>query len=130
MRTPPQLALAYERLVERQWVVWHRFPLISFVEPAILRFEQLRTLKLNVGMMDLRIAAIALENQLTVVTRNLRDFQKRHSTEAPRALAHLKSVALAGGNVFEALLEASRVCSLGQMTQALYGIGGEYRRAM
>ena len=54
--------------------VWKRFPVLSFTEPAILRFEQLRSMKLNVGSMDLRIGAIALEHGLTAVARNLRDF--------------------------------------------------------
>lgn len=54
--------------------VWKRHPLLSFPEPAILRFENLRSLRLNVGLLDLRIAAVALENGLTVVTRNRRDF--------------------------------------------------------
>ncbi len=54
--------------------VWGRFVVLSFPETAILRFEQLRSLRLNVGLMDLRIAAIALENSLTIVTRNQRDF--------------------------------------------------------
>jgi tRNA(fMet)-specific endonuclease VapC len=73
-RSHQQIALAYERVVTRLLPVWCRFPVFSFREPAILRFEQLRSMQLNVGMMDLRIAAVALENGLTVVTRNQRDF--------------------------------------------------------
>jgi tRNA(fMet)-specific endonuclease VapC len=75
-RDRQQIALVYQMLVTRLLPVWTRFPVLPFSEPAILRFEQLRTLKLNVGLMDLRIAAIALENGLTVVTRNLRDFNR------------------------------------------------------
>jgi tRNA(fMet)-specific endonuclease VapC len=73
-RNPQQLARAYDLLVTRLLPVWCRFTVVPFTEPAILRFEQLRTQKLNIGSMDLRIAAIALENGLTVVTRNQRDF--------------------------------------------------------
>ena len=58
----------------------------------------------------------------------LRDFQKRHEAEAPQALAQLKRVATEGGNIFGALMDAVRVASLGQITQALYAVGGEYRR--
>jgi tRNA(fMet)-specific endonuclease VapC len=47
---------------------------LSFTEPAVLRFEKLRSQRLNIGMMDLRIAAVALESGRTVVTRNQRDF--------------------------------------------------------
>ncbi len=49
---------------------------LPFPEPAQLRFEQLAAMKLNVRKMDLRIAAIALEQGAVVVTRNLRDFQR------------------------------------------------------
>jgi tRNA(fMet)-specific endonuclease VapC len=73
-RNRQQVALAYDMLVSRLLPVWERFVVLSFSETSILRFEQLRSLRLNVGLMDLRIAAIALENNLTVVTRNQRDF--------------------------------------------------------
>jgi tRNA(fMet)-specific endonuclease VapC len=73
-RNRQQVARAYEMLAARLLPVWNRFPVLSFPEPAILRFEQLRSLRLNVSLMDLRIAALALENGLTVVTRNQRDF--------------------------------------------------------
>jgi len=62
--------------------------------------------------------------------RSLREFQKRHTVEAARAVSTLKTSALRGGNVFAALMDAARVCSLGQMSRALYEIGGQYRRAM
>lgn len=55
-------------------------------------------------------------------------FQKIHSQESLVALKKLKANVVAGDNIFEALLEASRVCSLYQMTQALYEVGGQYRR--
>lgn len=73
-RNRQQVALAYDMLVTRLLPVWCRFRVLSYPETAILRFEQVRSLRLNVGLMDLRIAAIALENNLTVVTRNQRDF--------------------------------------------------------
>jgi tRNA(fMet)-specific endonuclease VapC len=75
-RDHQQIARAYVMLVTRLLPVWTRFAVLPFTEPAIQRFEQLRSLKLNVGLMDLRIAAIALENGLTVVTRNRRDFNR------------------------------------------------------
>jgi tRNA(fMet)-specific endonuclease VapC len=73
-RDHQRIALTYERLVSRLLPVWCRFVVLAFPEPSILRFEQLRALRLNVGLMDLRIAAVALENHLTIVTRNQRDF--------------------------------------------------------
>ncbi|MEM8995087.1 MAG: methylmalonyl-CoA mutase family protein [Acidobacteriota bacterium] len=60
--------------------------------------------------------------------RRLEDFHRRHETRAPGALAKLKAAALDGSNLFAELLEATRVCSLGQITHALYEVGGEYRR--
>lgn len=71
-----ELALAFEMLVMRLLPVWSRFAVLSFTDVAILRFEQLRSMRLNIGLMDLRTAAIALENRLTVVTRNQRDFAR------------------------------------------------------
>jgi tRNA(fMet)-specific endonuclease VapC len=50
--------------------------ILTFPEPAIRRYEQLKSSRLNVGKKDLRIAAIALEHGGIVVTRNLRDFQR------------------------------------------------------
>jgi methylmalonyl-CoA mutase len=64
------------------------------------------------------------ESQLTRV----RAFQEQHEQEATAALAHLKEVATSGGNVFAALMDAARVCSLGQVTEAFFEVGGAYRR--
>jgi methylmalonyl-CoA mutase len=60
----------------------------------------------------------------------LRAFQARHQAEAPAALAALQEAATSGGNLFEALLSAVRVCSLGQITQALFDVGGQFRRTV
>ena len=60
----------------------------------------------------------------------LRAFHARHADEAPAALARLQSVAQARGNVFTELLETVKVASLGQISAALYAVGGEYRRNM
>ena len=48
----------------------------------------------------------------------------------PRAIEHLKKVVLDNGNIFGALMEAVRHCSPGQITKALYAVGGKYRRNM
>ena len=58
----------------------------------------------------------------------LREFQAAHAAEAPAALARLQEAATAHGNLFAALLDAAEHCSLGQITHALYEVGGEYRR--
>jgi methylmalonyl-CoA mutase len=49
---------------------------------------------------------------------------------APKALARLKQVVIDDGNVFEALMNTVRVCSLGQITNALFEVGGQYRRSV
>ena len=57
-------------------------------------------------------------------------FHARHAQVAPGALQRLQAVAASGGNVFAELLETVQVCSLGQITKALYEVGGQYRRHM
>lgn len=57
-------------------------------------------------------------------------FQQRNADEAKAALAALQTTAIQQGNVFESLLAASKVASLGQMSRALYAVGGQYRRNM
>ena len=60
--------------------------------------------------------------------RRLMEFEQLHLAEAPQALARLRGAATSGGNVFEALMEAVRYCSLDQITQAFFDVGGRYRR--
>jgi methylmalonyl-CoA mutase len=61
---------------------------------------------------------------------NLRAFQQRHADQSDAALQQLQDVARQGGNLFAELMEAVQVCSLGQITQALFEVGGQYRRNM
>ena len=60
----------------------------------------------------------------------VRAFQGRNADRAPAALERLRTVASGGGNVFAELMESVKVCSLGQITRALYQVGGQYRRNM
>ncbi|HET7579331.1 MAG TPA: fused isobutyryl-CoA mutase/GTPase IcmF [Bacillales bacterium] len=62
--------------------------------------------------------------------RHLREFQEHHSDETEAALGRLKKTALNGGNIFAELMETVKVASLGQITNALYEVGGKYRRNM
>ncbi|QGZ40622.1 methylmalonyl-CoA mutase [Pseudoduganella flava] len=66
------------------------------------------------------------QSQLT----RLADFHTRHANEAPAALAALRQAAIDNENVFAKLMDAVRVCSLGQITNALFEVGGQYRRNM
>ena len=60
----------------------------------------------------------------------LAEFKRRNEKEAPAALERLQKVALSGGNIFAELMNTVRVCSLGQITNALFEVGGRYRRNM
>jgi len=60
----------------------------------------------------------------------VRDLHARHEKAAKEALERLREAALSNGNIFEILMEAAKVCTIGQMSRALYGIGGQYRRGM
>ena len=74
------------------------------------------------------IRATEEEKQFQINT--LQSLNKRYDSEAKQILAEIQQVALQNGNVFEALMEASKVCSLGQITNALFEVGGQYRRNM
>jgi methylmalonyl-CoA mutase len=61
---------------------------------------------------------------------NLRAFQARHCERAPEALRRLQAAARRDENVFEHLMETVKVASLGQISDALFEVGGRYRRCM
>lgn len=73
--TPDKLLHAYDSLAKAVDALC-KYRVLPLAPPSLDRYEHLRSLKLGVGKMDLRIAAIALEHGATVVTRNLRDFQR------------------------------------------------------
>ncbi len=62
--------------------------------------------------------------------QRLADFHARHAHTAPAALKRLQDAAIQGENVFAVLMQAVRCCSLGQITDALFEVGGKYRRSM
>jgi isobutyryl-CoA mutase len=62
--------------------------------------------------------------------KRLADFQARHASESPAMLQRLQHAVIANANVFEVLMDAVRCCSLGQITNALFEVGGQYRRSM
>jgi len=78
-----------------------------------------------VGALELRRGTDE-EKQSQLV--RLREFQQRHAEAAPAALERLKQTCRADGNVFAELMECVRTCSLGQITRALFEVGGQYRR--
>ena len=62
--------------------------------------------------------------------KRLQDFHTRNADKAPAMLARLQKAVIDNTNVFEVLMDAVRVCSLGQITNALFEVGGQYRRSM
>jgi len=62
--------------------------------------------------------------------RNLQDFKSRNVSRSQQALAELQQVAVTNGNIFEELMETVKYCTLGEITHALYQVGGQYRRNM
>lgn len=78
---------------------------------------------------NMEIARATTEEKETQIT-NLRNFQQKNEAETEEALARLKQVAVTGGNIFEELMTTVQKASLGQITHALYEVGGQYRRNM
>jgi isobutyryl-CoA mutase len=80
-------------------------------------------------MDKLELARSTEEEKLSQLKR-LQDFHTRHKAEAEVQLKRLQQAVIDNANVFEVLMDAVRVCSLGQITNALFEVGGQYRRNM
>jgi len=91
----------------------------TFIDP--------KTMVANYQPPKIEMARASLEEKNQQLN-NVRQYQKDHSSDAEKALHELRNTVLMGGNIFEALILASRQCSLFQMSQALYEVGGQYRR--
>lgn len=74
--------------------------------------------------------ARSTEDEKQSQLQRLADFHARHAHEAPAMLQRLRQAVIDNGNVFEVLMDAVRCCSLGQITNALFEVGGQYRRSM
>ncbi|NMD70033.1 methylmalonyl-CoA mutase family protein [Bacillus sp. DNRA2] len=85
--------------------------------------------QVNDAINNMEVARASNEEKELQIT-NLRAFQAKNQDETASALARLQQVAMSGGNVFAELMETVKVASLGQITQALYKVGGQYRRNM
>ncbi len=91
----------------------------TFVDPKTLATDYIPA-KIEMA----RATAAEKKQQLD----NVHSYQANHSADVARELTALKQAAARGENVFAALMSAAKVCSLGQMTTALYEVGGKYRR--
>ena len=74
--------------------------------------------------------ARSTEDEKKSQLQRLADFHARHAGESPLALQRLQQAVIDDKNVFEVLMDAVRCCSLGQITNALFEVGGQYRRSM
>ena len=72
--------------------------------------------------------ARATEDEKASQLKRLQAFQAEHADEATAAIARLKEAAVGNENVFAVLMDAARVCSLQQVTEAFFEVGGQYRR--
>jgi methylmalonyl-CoA mutase len=81
-------------------------------------------------VMDKLELARSTEAEKASQLERLHVFHARHADQSPAMLARLQQAVIANDNVFEVLMDAVRVCSLGQITNALFEVGGQYRRNM
>ncbi|CUI06577.1 fused isobutyryl-CoA mutase/GTPase IcmF [Massilia antarctica] len=95
----------------------------------IIGVNTFRNPKANDTPQKIELARSTDEEKQSQLTR-LDDFHRRNAEQAPQVLAALQQAAIDNANVFEKLMEAVRVCSLGQITTALFEVGGQYRRNM
>jgi len=81
------------------------------------------------GQKEIELARSSEEEKQSQLAR-LADFHARHRSQCPLMLARLKQTVIDDANVFEVLMDAVRHCSLGQISNSLYEVGGRYRRSM
>ena len=98
-------------------------------ELPIIGVNTFRNPKGDVVQDKLELARSTEEEKQSQLKR-LTDFHKQHATESPAMLKRLQQAVIANQNVFDVLMDAVRVCSLGQITNALFEVGGQYRRNM
>jgi isobutyryl-CoA mutase len=98
-------------------------------ELPIIGVNTFRNPKGDVVQDKLELARSTDEEKQSQLKR-LNDFHALHANESPAMLKRLQQAVIANANVFEVLMDAVRVCSLGQITNALFEVGGQYRRNM
>jgi methylmalonyl-CoA mutase len=72
----------------------------------------------------------ATEEEKQYQIRMLDQLHKTHGVKSEMMITQLKAAATKNSNIFESLMEASKYCSIGQITDALFDVGGQYRRNM
>jgi methylmalonyl-CoA mutase len=82
------------------------------------------------AVMDILELARSTDEEKQNQLKRLTDFHARHAAASPAMLKRLQQAVIENKNVFDVLMDAVRVCSLGQITNALFEVGGQYRRNM
>ncbi|MBC7733760.1 MAG: methylmalonyl-CoA mutase, partial [Bacteriovorax sp.] len=82
------------------------------------------------AVVDTLELARSTEEEKQSQLKRLGEFQALHAGESPAMLQRLQDAVIANANVFDVLMQAVRCCSLGQITNALFEVGGQYRRSM
>ena len=95
-----------------------------------LRLEGFNNLTKSLSFNIYDVCYAKSEEEKEAQIAGVRNFQAIHADESCRELDRLKEVARRRGNCFEALMESVKHASLGQVSDALYNVGGEYRRNM
>jgi isobutyryl-CoA mutase len=98
-------------------------------ELPIIGVNTFRNPKGDVVQDKLELARSTEEEKQSQLKR-LQDFHALHASSSPAMLKRLQQAVIANQNVFDVLMDAVRVCSLGQITNALFEVGGQYRRNM
>jgi methylmalonyl-CoA mutase len=98
-------------------------------EYPIIGVNTFRAPRGDVGSGTIELARSTEEEKRSQLQR-LQAFQAHHAAEAPAMLRRLQQTVMDNGNVFAVLMDAVRCCSLGQITNALFEVGGQYRRSM
>ncbi|MBN2077757.1 MAG: methylmalonyl-CoA mutase, partial [Spirochaetes bacterium] len=136
----------FERITERGGVLgaMEKGYQRSTIQEESMRYEHLKhsgelpIVGVNTFKDDHAEEGIAVKVELARATEEekrsqlgrLEEFKKRNAKEAPGALRRLQETALSEGNIFAELMHTVRHCSMGQITDALYEVGGRYRRSM
>ncbi|WP_050616622.1 fused isobutyryl-CoA mutase/GTPase IcmF [Bacillus testis] len=92
----------------------------TYLNPNPPSEEEMNSIELARGTVEEKEGQIAA----------LRAFQEKHKEQSGQALQAIKDAAVGGGNIFAALMDSVKYASLGQITRALYEVGGQYRRNM
>ena len=103
---------------------WWKLALVAFIFGLVNTFVRPDS---DVSPPEIELAR-ATETEKESQLARVRAFQASHTQESEAAIARLKDAAISGDNVFAVLMDAARVCSLQQVTEAFFEVGGQYRR--